>query len=70
VAQDIALAEAPEPVLGERRVVRNLVVEIELAKPSVGQVQLNFLTQLAFRPDAVAVSIRIINSGSTEGRPM
>jgi MFS family permease len=53
--------------------VRNLVVQIELAKPSIGQMQLDLLTQSAFRADAVAVaemSIRIINSGSTEGRPM
>jgi len=37
-------------------VVRDLVIQIELAKPAVGQVQLYFLTQLAFRADAIAVA--------------
>ena len=36
--------------------VRDLVIQIELAKPAVGQVQLYFLTQLAFRADAIAVA--------------
>ena len=53
--------------------VRNLVVEIELAEPAVSKVQGRFLAQPAFMTNAIAVtgsSIRIISSGSTEGRPM
>jgi hypothetical protein len=46
----------PQPVLGECRVVRDLVVQIELAKPSIGQMQLDFLGELALRADAVAVA--------------
>jgi hypothetical protein len=34
----------------------NLVVEIELAEPPLGEVQLDFLTQPALRPDAVAIA--------------
>ena len=36
--------------------MRDLVVEIELAEPSVGKVQLDFLAQTALVSDAVAVS--------------
>src|SRR4030095_2227953 len=32
-----------------RRVVRNLVLKVELAEPAVGQVQLNLLGELALR---------------------
>jgi hypothetical protein len=35
VAQDLALAEAAQPVYRERRMVRNPVVEIELAEPAI-----------------------------------
>src|SRR4029077_5249767 len=37
MAQDLALSEAAEPVHRERRMVRNLVVEIELAEPAVSK---------------------------------
>src|SRR5262247_1612638 len=47
VAKDIALPEPVQPVLRERRMVRNLVVEIEPAEPPIGQMQLDFLGQLA-----------------------
>ena len=35
--------------------MRDLVVEIEPAKPSIGQMQFNFLGQPALRPQTVAV---------------
>jgi hypothetical protein len=35
MAQNIALTEAVQPILRERRVVGNLVVKIELAEPTV-----------------------------------
>jgi hypothetical protein len=56
MAQDLALAEAAEPVHRERRMVWNLVVEIELAEPAVRKVQRHFLTQPALMSNAVAVA--------------
>src|SRR5579863_665773 len=56
MAQDLALTEAAEPVHRERRVVRNLVVEIELAEPAVGKMQGHFLAQLALMTNAIAVT--------------
>src|SRR5215472_16427924 len=47
-------------------------VRIELAEPTVGKVQLDLFAETRFVSDAVAVpdnSIRVISSGSTEGRP-
>jgi hypothetical protein len=44
MAQDLALTEATEPVHRERRVVRDLVIEIELAEPVVSKVQGHFLS--------------------------
>jgi hypothetical protein len=41
---------------GLRGVMRDPVVEIKLAEPSVGKVQLDLLAQTAFVSDAVAVS--------------
>ena len=43
MTQDVAVAEAAMTIDGERRVIGHLVVEIEPAKPSIGQVQLDFL---------------------------
>jgi hypothetical protein len=40
----------------ERRMVRNLVVEIELAEPAVSKVQRHFLAQPALMTDAIAVT--------------
>ena len=45
--EDLALTEAAEPVHRERRMVRNLVVEIELAEPAVSKVQRYFLAKPA-----------------------
>jgi hypothetical protein len=56
MAQDLALAEAAEPVHRERRMVWNLVVEIELAEPAVSKVQRHFLTQPALMSNAIAVA--------------
>jgi len=49
VAKDIALAEPVEPVLRERRVVRDLVIKIKPTKPPICQMQLDFLRQPALR---------------------
>src|SRR5215813_13466125 len=54
VAQDVALTEALKTVDRKRRMMWDLVVEIELAEPPVGKVQPDFLAQTAFVSDAVA----------------
>jgi len=45
-----------QSVLREGRMVRNLVVEVEPAEPPIGQMQLDFLGQLALRAQAIAVA--------------
>ena len=52
MAQDLALTEAAKPIHRERRMVRNLVVEIELAEPAVSKVQRYFLAQPALMTNA------------------
>ena len=47
-----------EPIHPERGMVRNLVVQIELAGPAVSKVQRHFLAQAALMTNAM--SIRII----------
>src|SRR3989304_3400147 len=56
VAQDIAIPEATQAVERERRVMRDLVVEVELAEPAVREVQLNFLSEPALRQNAIAIA--------------
>src|SRR5262245_1812064 len=56
MAQDLALTEAAQPLRGERRRLRSLVVEIELAEPAVSKVQGHFLAQPALMTNAIAVA--------------
>ena len=56
VAQYAALAEAAQAVEREGRVMRDLVFEIELTKPAIREVQLDFLAEPALRADAAAVA--------------
>src|SRR4051794_11809943 len=56
LAQQIAIAEAAMPILGEGRVVRHLAIEAEPAEPAVGEVQVHLLTQPPFGANAVAVA--------------
>src|SRR6266513_4437346 len=73
MAQDFALTEAAEPVHRERRMVRNLVVEIELAEPAVSKVQRAFLTQPALMTNAIAITKQEHTDhqlGIDRGRPM
>src|SRR5262249_33388822 len=55
VAQDVALAKALKTIDRKRGVMWHLVVEIELAEPPVGKVQLDLLAQTALVSNAVAV---------------
>jgi hypothetical protein len=53
--------------------MRDLVAQIQPAEPPIGQMQRDLLAEPALMSDAVAVtmiSIRIISSGSSDGRPM
>ena len=56
MAQDLALPEAAQPIRRERRMVWNLIVEIELAEPAVRKVQRHFLAQPALVTNAIAVT--------------
>jgi hypothetical protein len=40
----------------ERRVIRNRVFKTQPTKPAVSKMKLNFLTQLPFGADAVAIA--------------
>src|ERR1700724_2469907 len=40
MAKDIALAKAPVPVLGKGRMVRDLVIQTEAAKPAIGEIEM------------------------------
>jgi hypothetical protein len=56
MAQDLALTEAAEPAHGERRMVRELVVEIELAESAVSKVPREFLAQPPLMTNAITVT--------------
>src|SRR5213596_3657556 len=56
LAQQVALAEASVPVLGEGRMVRHVAVEAEPAEPAVSEVEVNLLAQPPLRADAEAVA--------------
>jgi hypothetical protein len=56
LSQQIAIAEAAMPILGENRVVRYLAVEAQPTEPAVSQVQMNLLAQPLFGTNAVAVA--------------
>jgi hypothetical protein len=43
MTQDVALPETVQPILGERRVVGNLVIEVEPTEPPVGKVKRHLL---------------------------
>src|SRR2546430_12822617 len=51
-----ALAEPVQPVLGERRVVGNRIIEIEPTEPPVCEVEPYLLAQLPLRANAEAVA--------------
>ena len=56
MTQDLALPETAKPIHREGRMVRNLIVEIELAEPAVSKVQRHFLAQPALMTNAIAVT--------------
>src|ERR1700680_1095697 len=56
MAEDVAVTEAAVPIDRERRMVGDLVVEIEATEPAIGKVKLNLLAQSPLRTDAVCVA--------------
>ncbi len=44
LAEHVAVAEAPMPVLREGRVIRNRAVEPQPAEPTIGEVQMDLFT--------------------------
>ena len=56
VAEQLAIAEPAVAILGEGRVIRHPVGQIQAAEPAIRQVQMHFLAQPPFRPDAETVS--------------
>jgi hypothetical protein len=55
VSQKFALAEAPVPVLGKRRMIRDPVAQIEAAKPAIREVQMDLFTKSPLGPDTEAI---------------
>src|SRR6266536_1499377 len=56
MTQEVAVAEAAMPIDRECRVIWHFVVEIEAAKPAVGEMQLNLLAEPPLKANAVAVA--------------
>src|SRR6516165_3657534 len=56
LAKNIALAEPAMTIDRKSRMIGNIVLEIEPAKPAIAKVQFDFLAQLAFRTDPIAVT--------------
>src|SRR4051794_1714946 len=56
MAQDVAVAEPPMAVDRERRVIRNLVIEVEPAEPPICEVHLDLLAQSPLEADSIAVA--------------
>jgi hypothetical protein len=56
VAEEVAVAEPSVPVLGEGRMVRDRVRQVEPTEPPVGEVEMDLLAQPPLRADAEAVA--------------
>jgi hypothetical protein len=72
-AKNLSLAEALIAGTRKHRMIGDSVLDAEPAEPTVGKVHLHFTTEQPFRTDRKTyptTSIRIINSGSIDGRPI
>jgi hypothetical protein len=54
--EDVAGAKAAVAINRERRMIRNLVIEIEATEPAIGKVEFDFFAQLPLRTNSIAVS--------------
>jgi hypothetical protein len=55
VAQQVAVAETAMAVLGEGRVIRHPVRQIEAAKPTIGEVQMHLFAKPPLGADSQAI---------------
>jgi hypothetical protein len=56
LSQQVTIAEATMPILGEGRVIRHLTIEAEPAEPAVGEVQVHLLAQPPLGANAVTMA--------------
>src|SRR6266567_3280926 len=54
--EQLGLLETTVPILGERGVVRNLLIKAQAGKPAPGQMHPQFLHQLALTGNAVQIT--------------
>src|SRR5262245_55683040 len=56
LAQDVAIAEPAVAINRERRMIGNLVIELEAAEPTITEMKFDLLAQLPIKADAIAVA--------------
>src|SRR5262249_49675891 len=56
LAQDVAIAKPAVAINRERRMIGNLVIELEAAEPTITEMKFDLFAQLPFKADAVAVA--------------
>jgi hypothetical protein len=56
LAKCIAVKKAAMTILGESGMIRHLVVQAEMAEPTIGLIQMDFFAEATFRTNPVAVS--------------
>jgi hypothetical protein len=54
-AEDVAIAKAAVAIHRQRRMMRNFVIEFEATEPAIAEMKFDFLAQLPFKTDAIAV---------------
>src|SRR5262245_64239992 len=56
LAQDVVIAKPAVAINRERRMIGNLVIELEAAEPTITEMKFDLFAQLPFKADAVAVA--------------
>src|SRR5262249_7453957 len=56
LAQDVAIAKPAVAINRERRMIGNLVVELEAADPTITEMEFDLFAQLPFKADSIAVA--------------
>ena len=56
LAQDVAVAEATMPVLGESGMIGHIAFQPKAAKPAIGEVDMHLLAEPPLGPDAHAIA--------------
>jgi hypothetical protein len=68
--KNVSLAETLVPGARECRMIRDGILDTELAEPAIGEVSRQISRSERIAKTYPTTSIRIISSGSIEGRPM